>query len=288
MKQNAGKSLRPRWPWSVVRAKQNNDPVNPIRYEHTFKLAVSILALAVLVAVVVFPARAVEQEMQVDAESAKLAGFPQLPPGNAWGEQIDKFIDKWNLTAPGSPSREDIEVMAERVGKYGDDTSLLNLGLVIPLIAIAFVSAVAFPRALNNVFALGFKSSAIPPAWAAISWFVPLLSFVLPWRVVAENHNPVEVDADGETVGERSLGLSIVSTIWGLAFLGLWLLNPMTVPMLFPTNDIDGWLTNIAWQQRMMFWLPITSFITAFVLLAISFRQHKRYRRLETEAASGG
>jgi hypothetical protein len=106
--------------------------------------------------------------------------------------------------------------------------------------------------------------------------------------VVAEIHNPVEVDEDGVTVGERSLRLSIVSTIWGLAFLGLWLLNPMTVPMLFPTNDIDGWLTNIAWQQRMMFWLPITSFITAFVLLAISFRQHKRYRRLETEAARGG
>jgi hypothetical protein len=54
--------------------------------------------------------------------------------------------------------------------------------------------------------------------------------------------------------------------------------------MLFPRNDIDGWLTNIVGQQGMMMWLPITSFITAFVLLAISIRQHRWYRGLEAEA----
>jgi len=270
-----------------VRSKQVNDPANPIRYGHTFKLAVSILALAIVIAVAVIPARAVEIEMLADVEAAKLDGFPQLPSAYAFGDQIDQFIDDWNLTEPGSPSRGEIEAMSDRVGKYDDDTALSSLMLVIPLVAIAFISAVAFPRALNNIYALGFKASAIPPAWAAISWFVPFLSFVLPWRVVDEIHNPVVVDDDGKRVGGRSLGLSIVATIWGLAFVGLWLLNPVMVPRLFPTNDIDGWLTSIAWQQRMMIWLPITSFINAFVLLAIAIRQHRRYRRLEAEAARG-
>ena len=96
MQEPPRKSLRPRWPWSVVRAKQINDPGNPIRYGHTFKLVVAVMALAVVLVVVMFPASAAEKEMGVDVEAAKLAEFPQLPPAYGSASEIDEFIDEWN------------------------------------------------------------------------------------------------------------------------------------------------------------------------------------------------
>ncbi|MCH7624066.1 MAG: flagellar basal body-associated FliL family protein [Nitrospinae bacterium] len=41
--------LKPRWPWEVVRTRKPNfDPANPLRYSHNLRLALSVLALAVL------------------------------------------------------------------------------------------------------------------------------------------------------------------------------------------------------------------------------------------------
>ncbi|MCI0805096.1 MAG: hypothetical protein J4N96_11680 [Chloroflexi bacterium] len=53
-----------------------------------------------------------------------------------------------------------------------------------------------------------------------------------------------------------------------------------------PANDIDDWLSKIAWAERMMTWLPITTFITAAALLVVSVKQHRRYRLLDARAAT--
>ncbi|MCI0882628.1 MAG: DUF4328 domain-containing protein [Chloroflexi bacterium] len=286
-KQSTEDPLKPRWPWEVVRARQRNfDPANPLRYSHNLRLATSVLILAVLLTLFVNPARTVETDMLADVEAAKVSGFPQLPPPYASPERIAEFVDEWNLDASGSPSRQQIESLSVRIGEYGDDSALLNLGISASLIGILFISAVAFSRASNNLYALGYPQPKISTTWAAVSWFVPLLSFVLPWMVVSEIFRTLWTSPDDVERSPRFRLSSIAAGLWGLSFIGLWLLNPASVHLLLPANDIDDWLSKIAWAERMMTWLPITTFITAAALLVVSVKQHRRYRLLDARAAA--
>ncbi len=286
--QPPGDPLKPRWPWEVVRARRTKfDPINEFRYAHTLWLAISVLVLAVLITLLVNPARAVETEMHADVETAKDAGFPQLPPGYATPKQIARFITDWNLSRPGSPSRQQIETLSTRVGEYRDDSALLNAGIVFSLIGILFVSAIAFSRALNNLYALGYEFSKISRAWAFVSWLIPLLSFVLPWLMVTEIFNRLWSNPGDIKQSSRLRWSSIAAGLWGLSFIGLWLLNPITVNWFMPASDIDDWLNKIVWTERMMVWLPISTIITAAALLVVSVKQHQRYRLLDARAATG-
>ena len=282
----AGDPPQPRRPWEVFRARRDHHPSNPLRYAHTIRFAVSVAILAVLITVIVVPARSVETEMHADVAAAKRSGFPQLPPKYGTAEQIDKFIDEWNLDERGSPSRQTIEALSARVGEYDDDSALFATGMVFGLIGLVFLSAFAFTRALNNLYALGHEFSTLSPAWAFISWFIPLLSFVLPWRVVAETVSHAwSPPGDGERPrGTRCA--EIVSGLWGVSFIGLWLLNPFTVNVFVRSNDIDGWLNKLEWTEWMMVWLPVPALLTAAVLMAVTVKQHRRYLRLDSRAGS--
>lgn len=280
--------LKPRRPWEVVRARRPKfDPANPVRYSHTLRLAFLVLVLAVAITLFTIPARTVETEMLADVRAAKQSGFPQLPPPYASPERMADFVDEWNLNAPGSPSRQQIEELSIRVGMYGDDSAILNLGIVSSLIGVLFISAVAFSRASNNLYALGYPLAKFSTAWAAVSWFIPLLGFVLPWIVVSEIFRSLWTSPDDIERLPRLRWSSIAAGLWGLSFIGVWLLNPITVHWFFPTNDIDDWLNKIVWTERMMVWLPISTFITAAALLVVSVRQHRRYRLLDARAATG-
>ncbi|MCH7969600.1 MAG: DUF4328 domain-containing protein [Chloroflexi bacterium] len=225
--------------------------------------------------------------MLAEVDVAKQSGFPQLPPPYASSKRIADFIDEWNLNAPGSPSRQEIQAMSIRVGNYGDDSALLNLGIGSSLIGILFISAVAFSRASNNLYALGYPLPKISTSWAAASWFIPLLSFVLPWMVVSEIFSSLWSNPGDVERSPRFRLSAIVASLWGLSFIGLWLLNPITVNWFIPTNNIDDWLNKIVWTERMMIWLPISTFITAAALLVVSIKQHRRYRLLDARATIG-
>ena len=288
-KQTPDDPLKPRWPWEVVRTRiPEFDPANPLRYAHGLRLAVFLIVLVIAVVLLVFPARTVEAEMLVDVEAAKQSGFPQLPPEYASPERITDFIDEWNLRGPGSPTRTQIEELSIRVARYGDDSAFLNLGIVSSLIGIFFISAVAFSRASNNLYALGYEPAKFSPTWAAVSWFIPLLSFVLPWLVVDEIFGRLWSDPGSEDKSSRLRLSSIMAALWGVSFIGLWLLNPLTVNLLLPTNNIDDWLSKIVWTERMLGWLTISTSVTAVALLVISVKQHRRYRLLDARARKAG
>jgi hypothetical protein len=124
-----GEARKATWPWDVYKASDGSVPASATRYEHT---TIPIIALFVTVISVVFlasSARPIETEMLVDVRAAKQAGFPQLPPGHATSEQIDVFIEAWNLNAPGSPPRREIDALSVRVGEYEVDSLLYFLGI---------------------------------------------------------------------------------------------------------------------------------------------------------------
>ena len=156
MQKVPGDSQGLRWPWSVVRTRRSYDPANPIRYQHTIKLAISALALAVLLTVFTVPARTIEIDMSAEVEASKLAGFPQLPPGFASDKRINEFIQEWGVLNQSSLSRDDVVEMSNVVGEYKNDSGLMNAGVTLSLVGVAFLSAVAFSRASNNLYALGY------------------------------------------------------------------------------------------------------------------------------------
>ena len=278
---------RPRRPWDVFKSQSGPHPSNPLRYAHTLWFAVSVAAAAVLVTVLVFPARSVETEMRVSVDEARQIGFPDLPPGYASPEQILVFMSEWGLVGADSPTFQDAQALSQRVGEYQDESALYNLGITAGLFALVFLSAFAFTRALNNLYALGYETSVLSPAWGFASWFLPILSFVLPWRIVAETFNQAW-SSPGQDDRQQNARLPVVvSALWGLSFIGLWLLNPFTVNVFVPTNDIDGWLNSVVWSERMLMWLPVPALLTAAVLGALSVKQHRRYVRLDARARAG-
>lgn len=272
--------------WDVFRARRSPHPPNPLRYSHNLWLALIVLAAAIGLTASVIAARGVEADMRADSEAAKQEGFPDLPPGYATDRQIQNFINEWSPEPGILPSGTRIRELSDRVGEYGDDSGIVNLGVMGSLIALVFVAAYAFGRALNNLYALGYGASALSPAWAFISWMLPILSFVIPWRVVTETFrcswmNPGE---DGGGVHWTQL----VTGLWGLSFIGLWLLNPVTATWFFPRNDIDQWIDHLIWTERMLLWLPIPAFFTAAMLLVVAVSQHQRYRVLDAMSRSSG
>lgn len=271
--------------WDVLRARRAPHPPNPLRYAHSFWFAIAVLVLAIALTISVFPARTVESDMLADARQAKLDGFPDLPPGDASDKEINDWIDEWNFIPLASPGRTTIRELSERVGEYDTDSSLLNLGVMGSLAALVFLSALGFGRALNNLYALGYGASVLSPAWAFISWLMPVLSFVLPWRVVTEVVQCAWLQSsDDHSSGPR--WPQYLAGLWGVAFAGLWLLNPVSVDIFIGHNDINGWINHIQWTERMMFWLPVPAFLTAAMLLLVALKQHGRYRELDRQATA--
>lgn len=250
-----------------------------------------MIGIAILLTVIVVPARELETVMRTDVEAARLAGFPQLPPAYATGDEITEFIEEWDLTGPGAPSEEQIEEISIRLGEYLDESALFALGIIAGLLGLVVFSAIAFTRALNNLYALGHEFSVLSPAWAFASWFIPLLSFVLPWRTVSEVlartwDTGSVADEDSPRRGPR--WTVIVAGLWGASYIGLWLLNPISLGVFLSTNDIDGWINLTTWSQRMMLWLPVPAILTAVLLLAVSIQQRNRYVKLDARARSSG
>lgn len=272
--------LQPTRPWHVVRSKRRNDPNNPARYGSTVKLAFAVLVAAVVLTLVTFPARVVDHDMKIRTEQAKADGFPQLPPGYATPEQISDFREKWGQTGASVPPFEQVAELSQEVGLYDTDSSLWGLGLVVSLGAVVFMCAIAFSRALNNLFALGFESPGLSPAWAFSSWFIPILGWFLPWWVVSSILGVLWSDRDGD-VSKPKLWAQAVAGIWGITNLGLWALSPFVISWFFPTGNIDQWITRFDWSMRMMSWVPIPALVSAAVLLLVAFEQRRVYKRRE-------
>ncbi len=271
--------------WDVFRARRAPHPPNPLRYKHSIWLGLGVLLAAIALTASIIPARSIESEMRSDTEAAKLEGFPDLPPGNATDRQIQNFITEWSGSTPDLPGFTRIVEMSGRVGEYQDDSAVINLGVMGSLFGLVFLAAVAFGRALNNLYALGYGASALSPAWGFIAWFLPILSFVLPWRVVTEAFQCAWQQPEGESGGLS--WTQLVTGLWGLTFIGLWVLNPVTVTWFVPRNDIDQWINHFQWTERMLLWLPVPAFFTAVILLIVAWRQHIRYRSLDKIATSG-
>lgn len=268
--------------WDVFKAHRSPHPPNPLRYQHNLWLVLLVFLAAIGLTASIIAARGTEADMRADTVAFKAEGFPDLPPGYATDRQLQNFIDEWRQ-APGIlPNFDRIVEASDRVGQYQDDTSIINLGVMGSLLALVFLSAYAFSRALNNLYALGYGASVLSPAWAFISWMLPILSFVLPWRVVSEVFQCSWTKPD-EATGFR--WTHVVSALWGIAFAGLWILNPVTVNWFVPRNDIDQWISHIEWTETMLLWLPVPAFFTAAMLLVVALRQHSRYRQLDAQAA---
>ena len=270
--------------WDVLRARRSPHPPNPLRYKHSIWLGLGVLFAAIALIASIFPARSIESEMRSDTEAARLEGFPDLPPGYATDRQIQDFITEWSGSTPDLPGLTRIVEMSDRVGEYQDDSSVINLGVMGSLFALVFLAAVAFGRALNNLYALGYGASALSPAWGFIAWFLPILSFVLPWRVVTEAFQCAWQRPEVES--GAFMWTQVVSGLWGLSFIGLWVLNPVTVTWFVPRGDIDEWINHFEWTERMLLWLPFPVFFTVVMLLIVAVRQHQRYRLLDMAASS--
>jgi hypothetical protein len=249
------------------------------------KLAFGVLLAAILLSVLTFPARSIEIEMRADTEQAKAEGFPQLPPGYATPKQLDNYSQKWFVGGTGYPLRKDLEDLSIRVGVYDVDSSLYGLGIMAGLIAVVFMSAVAYSRSMQNLYALGFETPGVSSAWVFASWFIPVLGWVLPWWIISVILGRYWSRGSDEEPARPTILAWILSGIWGLTNLGLWILNPLTVTWFFSTGDIDRWLTRFAWTERMLIWLPVPVLVTAVVLLVITFEQRRRYRARERVAA---
>lgn len=273
--------------WDVLRTRRAAQPPNPLRYSHSFWFAIAVFVLAITLTISIFPANAIESDMLADAKQAKLDGFPDLPPGDPTDKELSDWIIEWYTgeDAVDFPGRTAVLELTGRVGKYEADSSLLNLGVMGSLAALVFLAAIGFARALNNLYALGYGASVLSPAWAFISWMLPLLSFVLPWRVVTEVLQCAWLRSDdGEMTGPR--WPQYLAGLWGISFAGLWLLNPVSVNLFVGTGDIDGWINHIEWTERMMFWMPFPAFFTAALLLLVAIKQHGRYRALDRRASA--
>ncbi len=263
--------------WDVFRTRREPSPPNPLRYSHSFWLALGVFALAIALTIAVIPARSIELDMVEDARQAKADGFPDLPPG-ALGRPLADWMREWRDRGVSLPSFSKTEALALRVLDYEGDSALLNLGVVASLAAFVLLAAIGFVRALSNLYALGYGPSVLSPAWALVSWLLPVLSFVLPWRMVVEV-TQCAWQRSGDEVSPR--WPMVLAGLWGLSFIGLWLFNPITVNVFMPRDDIDDWITHIQWTQWMLTWLPVPAFFTAGMLLMVAFRQHVRYIDLD-------
>jgi hypothetical protein len=91
--------------------------------------------------------------------------------------------------------------------------------------------------------------SPIPrrPAWAVISWFVPVVWWVVPYRATRALWHAGDVDAPGDTDWARRPAPRIVRWWWAL-WLGTW---PFSLASGFvlpdrATDDLDAWRTGHA------------------------------------------
>lgn len=272
--------------WVALQPRRAPHPPNPLRYSHTFWFALGVFALAIALTISIFPARAVESDMLADARQAKIDGFPSLPPGDPTNQQLNDWIGEWYTGDIPFPGRGPVLELAARVGEYETDSSLINLGVTGSLAALVFLAGLGFGRALNNLYALGYGASVLSPAWAFISWIVPLLSFVLPWRVVTEVVQCAWQKPEDAATGGTSRWPQYLAGLWGVAFAALWLLNPISVNIFFRGGDIDAWIGHIQWTERMLIWLPVPAFFTAVMLMAVAIKQHGRYRELDRIATA--
>ena len=290
MNRPTGEPRKSTWPWDVYKAGDGNAPANPVRYEHSTKVVIAMFVVVILVAVLASSARTVETDMLADARAAKEAGFPQLPPGHASSARIAEFIEKWNLNAPGSPPRRDIDALSLRVGDYEIDSSLYNLGITSGFLAVLFFSAVAYSRALNNLRALGHEVAVLAAAWAFASWFVPIMNFIVPWRIVARtlHHAWSGGDSSSTSGGSGAKWAVVFAGTWGVVWIGFLFLNPLSISFLMGSGDIDERIRQLAAYDLMMLYLPVLMAVNAAVLAMISYRQRKRYRLLDAASRGGG
>lgn len=285
MQRPTGDPKKPTWPWDVFRAGDGIAPANDVRYEHTTRLVLFLFVVTVFVGVLAGPARSVETEMMVEVRDAKAAGFPQLPPGHASSARIAEFVDEWNLNAPGSPSRREIDAMSGIVGDYQLDTSLYNLGLSFSVIAVLFTSAVVGGRMLSNLRALGHEAALLAAAWAFAVWFIPIMNLVVPWKIVARCWRYAWPPSDAGSGGIRII--DFVGVLWGVVWIGFLVVNPFGLSLFVRTGDVDGWVRRVAATELMMVWLPLAMLFNVGVLAAISYRQRMRYRLLDALARQG-
>ncbi len=271
--------------WDALRPRRRSQPANPVRYAHLFWFGLGVLALAIALTVAVIPARSVELDMRDEAITAKLQGFPDLPPGGGNSEAIADWRQEWRNSGLASLTHERTLDLSFRVGEYEDDSAVLNLAVMGSLLGLMILAGLGFGRALNNLYALGYGTSTLSPAWAFVSWLLPILSFVLPWRVVTEVLDCAWQKPDDDPATAPKWPLYLAGA-WGLVFAALWILNPVSLNIFSPRGDIDEWISHITWTGRMLLWLPVPALLTGALLLVVAVRQHGRYRELDRMAAA--
>lgn len=275
----------PRRPWSVFVPEKRGHPANPLRYSSTIPLAIGMALVAAFVVWIVFPTHSKNTEMHAIVADAAAGGIPQVPPAYATASDMQQFIEKWEIscsdTINGISFCQYLPILAEQHGEYRDNMSVLFLALVAGLVAALFIVAIAFSRALNNLYALGHDASEIPQAWALTGFFIPVLNLVLPWFIVDQIWRAAWSRKDGTTGSSRA---SVVAGLWGLVVIITAVLNPVTMSWFIPQSDISGWLTHLEWVNRSLMWVIVPIIFTTLLLMVVTWRQHRRFLQLDATA----
>jgi hypothetical protein len=165
---------------------------------------------------------------------------------------------------------------------YEDDYNLLMLGVIPLFLVILITLAYAFSRALNNLYALGFETSHIPPAWAFAGFLIPVINLFLPWLVVSR----VWRTAWAPNGRERAGAVGFVGAAWGVMAAVTVFLNPWVTGWIIRRSDIDGWALNLWWVSFAIAWTAAAAVVSSLVLTVVAWRQGRRYRAIEAAATA--
>lgn len=276
---------RKRRPWDVVQRSDGTNPQNELRFSGTIWLALAASLLTVVAAVFAVSAVSRQGEFRELVSNAKQSGFPQVPPAHfATDDDKTDFIEEWNISCDdminGISHCEYVDVFSDQRSDYENEYSTSFMVFAVSIFVALLLFAIAFSRALNNLYALGYRMSQIPPAWAFSGFFVPLINLYLPWIVVSQ----VWKTAWGSHDDQDSSGASIISIGWGVIAAATVFLNPWVMGWVMRRSDIDGWLMHLQWVSFGIVWVIVAALITAIVLVLVSIRQRARYKQLEALA----
>lgn len=176
------------------------------------------------------------------------------------------------LQAGQSISEEDWIALADRFSELR--ASLLVTG-VIAIVGLA----VWTHRVTANAAAFG-RATSQSPAWAAASYFIPVLNWWWPYVAVTEAWDASQPDGGDPRPGARRL----LAFWWACFLLSGW--GTLIQGQVGRGDDLDAWVRDVRISLLALSIQMIATILSLLVVRRLSLRQDERFRaRIPTATA---
>ena len=251
------------------------------RYDSGYRsgrtLFIWITGTASLMVVLAFVLAWVDSKMLNDINAFGSVGLTDLPRNNANpGELLSFAADQGfqcdtaqDLAAGTGDCRRVLEI-ARTVNDYKSDQSLVWSFVVLSVITLLVSFTMFIHQASSNLRHLRAEGQRFTPGWAVGWFFIPIMNFVQPSRVVREL---VQASGSSETADPRawqnvsSPDASLVSTWWTMVVAAV-LFGPRGISLFVTRGDIDGW----AAAGRLLMWSDLFQVIPLVLTVIVVYR----------------